>query len=266
MSLKSIIINQIRSVSTETGFQLKNTHLFNHKLTPPRQAWLETFIGQKSKKLEILELHPCVFGVFPRPDHITKAVQWQKNYRKVDYLSMPTRNELPGGTRKPWPQKGTGRARHGSVNSPIFLRGGWARGPRGPTTNFYVLPHGFMVSALQSCLTMKLAQDDLKIVGSIDDYQNTNPEKLDEEFDMRRWGPSVLIVDKRDIFPEALVEACKKRTHVNLMPTYGINALSLIKHETLVITHQALREVEDKLLYQQTRVDLINVTKPKQAE
>lgn len=249
-----------RLMSTEAN-AIKHTNLFNSNISPPRQAWLETFIGQDSKKLKILQLHPKIFGVFPRPDHITACVQWQRNYRKVNYLCMPTRNELPGGTSKPWPQKGTGRARHGSVNSPIFRKGGWARGPRGPNTSFYVLPHGSLVNGLLSTLTIKLAQDDLKIVDSIDNYESDDPKLLEKQFKERLWGPSVLIVDNKNSFPEQLEKATSGLTHINMMPLFATNVLSLIKHETVIMTQSALREIEDKLLFQLTRVDLINVCK-----
>lgn len=169
---------------------------------------------------------------------------------------MPTRNELPGGTRKPWPQKGTGRARHGSTNSPIFLRGGWAKGPRGPVTAFKLLRHFDLVNALTSMLTIKLAQDDLKIVDTIDSYTSEDPKELENHFEDRGWGPSVLIVDKRDEFPQPLREATATLNHVNLMSTVGVNTLSMAKHETMVVTYDALRELEYRLLHQLVRTDL----------
>lgn len=246
----------IRSKIGNFGSQLKHTYLFNPKITPPRQAWVENFVGSRRELLGIVDLHPRIFGVFPRMDFVSTAVTWQQKYREINYVCMPTRNELPGGTRKPWPQKGTGRARHGSVNSPIFLKGGWARGPRGPTTSYKIEPHFNLVHALRAMLTIKLAQDDLKIVDTIDNYLADESKELEKDFEERGWGPSVLIVDKRDIFPQELTRVCEQINHVNLMPTVGLNTLSMCKHETMVITLDALRDVEDKLLYQLVRVDL----------
>lgn len=258
MALSTKTIIQLRRVSTIVDTQLSNTHLFNPKITPPRQAWVESFVGSstKDKLIGIVELHPRIFGVFPRIDHISSAVKWQMNYRKIDYTCMPTRNELPGGTRKPWPQKGTGRARHGSTNSPIWLKGGWAHGPRGPVTGFRLMKHANLVNALRSMLTVKLAQDDLKIVDTIDTFTSSDPEELEREFEKRGWGPSVLIIDNVDVFPEQLAQACSSINHVNLMPTYGLNTLSMCRHETMVITLAAIRNVEQKLLHQLVRVDL----------
>lgn len=254
---KMALTNSIRSkLLKDLGSQLKYTHLFNPKISPPRQAWVETFIGGPRELLGIVELHPRVFGVFPRMDRASQAIQWQQRYRNINYISMPTRNELPGGTRKPWPQKGSGRARHGSVNSPIFLKGGWVHGPRGPTTQFRIHPHFGLVNSLLSMLTIKLAQDDIKIVDSIETAISEDPEELEKSFEDRGWGPSVLIVNKGNTFPDNLTKASGSLNHVNLMSIAGLNTLSMCKHETMVITLEALREIEDKLLFQLVRVDL----------
>lgn len=259
MAASSCIRIQIRGLKTLIESNLKHTHLFNPKLTPPRQAWIENFVGNEKQLLGIVDLHPRVFGVFPRIDFVSEAIFWQKSYRSINYLSMPTRNELPGGTRKPWPQKGTGRARHGSTNSPIWLKGGWVRGPRGPVTGFKPKNHFDLVNALRCMFTIKLAQDDLKVVDNIESFTSRDPKELEEAFAERNWGPSVLIVDKRDIFPKSLMAACSEINHVNMMPTQGVNTLSLCKHETLVITLDALREIEDRILLQLVRTDLDSV-------
>lgn len=232
--------------------------LYNPKITPPRQVWLESFIGSESKSLGIIELHPRIFGIFPRIDHLSNDIIWQKTYRDINYLTMPTRNELPGGTQRPWPQKGTGRARHKSVNSPIFLKGGWVHGPRGPVTNFRDRNLSHLTKAMRIILSIKLAQNDIRVVENISDYQNQDSKVMEEQFEQRGWGPSVLIVDDESNFTEPLVNASSSLPHVNLMSIVGLNPLSLCKHETLVITENALQTVQEKLLYQLLRVDLCN--------
>lgn len=236
--------------------------LYNPKLNPPKQVWLETFLGKEKQLLDIVELHPRIFGAFPRIDHISKVVTWQKKYRDISYVCMPTRHELPGGTKRLWPQKGSGRARHATENSPIFLKGGWAKGPRGPVTSFELLPHFNLVGSLIAMLTIKLAQNDLRIVDTLADYDSNDPEVLKSELKKRNWGPSTLIIDnKGPIFPEPLAQATKCVEYVNLMSHVGLNTLSMCKHETLVMTLDALKEVEDRLIYQLVRVDLCNTHK-----
>lgn len=71
---------------------------------------------------------------------------------------MPAKHEIPRSTRKPWPQKGTGRARHGTRRSPLFIGGVKIHGPKGPETHFYMLPHAKRVAGLCCTLSVKLAQ------------------------------------------------------------------------------------------------------------
>lgn len=100
-----------------------------------------------------------------------------------------------GGGRKPWPQKGMGKARHGSIRSPLWRGGGIAHGPRSPTTHFYMLPFFTRVLGLTSTLSVKLAQDDLHVVDSLD-IPSEDPTFIKDLIEARNWGPSVLIVDK----------------------------------------------------------------------
>lgn len=110
---------------------LKYPEMFNPKLTVPREAWVEDFSGPRPRKLAIVKLHPKVFGQFPRPDTVKRNLEWQNNLHWVNFLSVKVRNELSGSTKKPWPQKGQGRARHGSKRGPQWKQGGWVKGPRG---------------------------------------------------------------------------------------------------------------------------------------
>jgi len=112
-----------------------------------------------------------------------------------NWTTLKTRAEMPGGGRKPWPQKGTGRARHGSIRSPIFYNGGKAHGPRGPKTYFNMLPFFLRVKGLCIGLSAKFAQDDVKIVDSLD-IPSEDPKYLEDLAAERHWGVSVLFVDE----------------------------------------------------------------------
>lgn len=127
---------------------------------------------------------------------------------------------MRGGGRKPWPQKGTGRARHGSIRSPLWKKGGRAHGPRSPTPHFYMLPFFTRVAGLTSTLSVKLAQDDLHIVDNLE-IPTSEPSYIEQLIEERNWGPSVLIVDSYDIMPENIALATDQIRHVNLMPVYG---------------------------------------------
>ncbi|XP_046664094.1 39S ribosomal protein L4, mitochondrial [Homalodisca vitripennis] len=219
-----------------------------------RPAWVENLDTLEEQKLGMVDLHPEVWASMPRVDLISQNVHWQRMYKYVSYKWMPTREERVGGTRKPWPQKGTGRARHGSIRSPLFLNGGRAHGPRGPTSYFYMLPYFTRVLGLTSTLSVKLSQDDLHIVDSLE-IPTDEPQYLEDLVSQRGWGVSVLFVDVTDLMPRNIAVACDKIKHMNLMPAYGLNVFSMLKHETLVLTTAAVDHIEEKLLFALHRTD-----------
>ncbi|XP_065355711.1 large ribosomal subunit protein uL4m [Calliphora vicina] len=219
-----------------------------------RQAWIENLDSVAEEKLGLIELHPDIFATQPRVDVIQENIEWQRKYRYVSFASTKSRAEVRGGGRKPWPQKGGGRARHGSLRSPLLKGGGISHGPRSPTTHFYMLPFFKRVLGLTSTLSVKLAQDDLHIVKDVE-IPSTDPEFILDLIKERNWGPSVLIVDKNDIFPENICYATDQLGFVNIMPAYGLNCYSMLKHDTLVLTVDAVKHIEERLLYQLHRTD-----------
>lgn len=184
-----ISINAIRPFSTEPR-QLS----FPPKYRKPRQAWLENIDTIDERKLGIIDLHPEIFGDNPRIDIIYDNVKWQQKYRYVSFAHAKARFECRGGGRKPWPQKGLGRARHGSIRSPLFKGGGSAHGPRSPKSHFYMLPLYSRVCGLTATLSVKFAQDDLHVVPDLE-IPTDEASYLQEMVKSRLWGPSVLFVD-----------------------------------------------------------------------
>lgn len=169
--------------------------LFPPKYVKPRQVWLESLDSIDERKLGILELHPDIFAANPRIDIIHQNIKWQQMYRFVSYAHTKSRFEVRGGGRKPWPQKGLGRARHGSRRSPLFKGGGVIHGPKSPTPHFYMLPFFTRLHGLTSALSIKLAQDDLHIVDSLE-IPSEESDYMQELVKSRLWGPSVLFVDR----------------------------------------------------------------------
>ncbi|GFO33494.1 50S ribosomal protein l4 [Plakobranchus ocellatus] len=239
---------------------------FPTKHTYPRLAWLESMDSVESKKLGILDLHPDVFAVYPRIDILHQNVHWQQMYRYIDYNFEKSRAELRGGGRKPWPQKGLGKARHGSIRSPLWIRGAKAHGPRGPTSYFYVLPRAVRGLGLRVALSCKYAQNDLVVVDSFDSLPSSDPEFMAEMADVRFWGYSVLFVDDTDVMPENIAVSSSGNDGFSLMPAYGLNVYSILKHETLVMTMAALEKVEKKLLEEMHSTDrqrkFVNTLRP----
>lgn len=165
------------------------------KFIEPREVWVENFDSEDQENLKILKLHPKIFAATPRMDIIHLNVEWQKKYRFVSFAHTKLRFECRGGGRKPWPQKGLGKARHGSIRSPLFRGGGVVNGPRSPTTHFYMLPFFTRCLGLTTTLSVKLAQDDLHVVKDLE-IPTDDPEYIKSLIEKRNWGPSVLFVDE----------------------------------------------------------------------
>ncbi|KAB0794348.1 hypothetical protein PPYR_11187 [Photinus pyralis] len=220
---------------------------FPPKYQKPRQVWLENLDTIDERKLSLLDLHPDIFASNPRIDIIFQNVRWQSLYRFVSFAHTKVRSEVRGGGRKPWPQKGLGRARHGSIRSPLFKGGGVAHGPRSPTPHFYMLPFYTRILGLTSMLSVKLAQDDLHVVDNLE-IPTDEPEFIQELVKTRNWGPSVLFINEVDIMPRNITIATDEIKHMNLMPVYGLNVYSMLKHDTLVLTKTAVDVIESKLL------------------
>lgn len=103
-------------------------------------------------------------------------------------------------------------------------------------------------------LSVKLSQDDLHVVNDLE-LPTDDPQFLKDLMEKRKWGPSLLIIDTEDIIPENLGIISDRLAYVNVMPVYGLNVYSMIKHDTLVMTTRAVKYVEDKILYHLHRTD-----------
>lgn len=238
-----VAISQCRALVQQQQ-QLQPTEL--NPFRTPRSVWIENLDTIEEQKVGLHELSSEIFGASPRIDIVHQNIEWQRKYRFVSFSNTKTRNEVRGGGRKPWPQKGLGKARHGSIRSPLWRGGGIAHGPRSPTTHFYMLPFFNRVLGLVSTLSIKLAQDDLHVVKDLE-IPTEDPQYLRDLVQERAWGPSVLFIDSSDIMPRNISAGADTIDHINLMPVYGLNVYSMLKHDTLVLTKNAAEEIEFKL-------------------
>ncbi|XP_056136098.1 39S ribosomal protein L4, mitochondrial [Lampris incognitus] len=218
----------------------------------PIRTWVETMDIQKSEPLGLAELHPNVYAAPARLDILHQVEIWQRSYKRISYANTKTRAEVRGGGRKPWAQKGSGRARHGSIRSPIWRGGGVSHGPRGPTSYYYMLPMKVRVLGLKVALSSKLAQDYLHIVDSLH-IPTPDSQYLLDVIRQRHWGESVLIVDVGEELPENILKATESLKRVNIIPAIGLNVHSMLKHEAVILTLEAVKFLEKKLLWHDYR-------------
>ncbi|KAM6294098.1 large ribosomal subunit protein uL4m [Aegotheles albertisi] len=217
----------------------------------PVQAWVGSLRHHRDLHRGLADLHPDVFAVRPRLDILHTVAMWQKNYKRISYAKVKSRAEVRGGGRKPWRQKGSGRARHGSIRSPLWRGGGISHGPRGPTSYFYMVPMKVRVLGLKVALTVKLMQDDLHIVDNLE-MPSADPQYLLDLARFRHWGRSVLIVDVNEA-PENIGAAAAGLKTINVIPALALSVHGLLKHQTLVLTVATVTFLEQTLLWHDGR-------------
>lgn len=255
-----------------TSFRLSSSHTpanvfdfslsFDPKQYPvqygvKRQVWVENLDSIEERRLALLDLHPDIFSAYPRMDLIHANIVWQKKYSTVNYNHVRNVKEMIevfGGGAKPWPQKGTGRARQGSIRAPQWVNGGKAHGPRGPRSFYYMPNLDVRVYGLTHTLSVKFVQDDLHVVNNLE-IPTDDPSFITDLIKTRGWGMSTLIVDATDEMPRNITAATDKIPYVNLMPVYGLNVLSMTKHQTLVLTEAAVEHITRRLLFALHRTD-----------
>uniref|UniRef100_A0A8C3FDM5 Large ribosomal subunit protein uL4m n=1 Tax=Chrysemys picta bellii TaxID=8478 RepID=A0A8C3FDM5_CHRPI len=198
---------------------LRGCHLAIPSHRTAVQAWVESLRHYDDRHVGLADLHPDVFAVMPRVDILHTVAVWQRNYKRISYAKVKTRAEVRGGGKKPWAQKGSGRARHGSIRSPLWRGGGIIHGPRGPTSYYYMLPMKVRVLGLKVALTAKLMQDNLHVVDGLD-MPTFDPQYLADLAQYRRWGQSVLIVDVNKM-PENITKAAASLKTITLVPALG---------------------------------------------
>ena len=214
-----------------------------HYSPPPTQAWVTSF--QSGEKLGIIDLNSFVFGTRPRVDILHRVVVWQRAKIRAGTAKVKNRSEVRGGGRKPRQQKGSGRARQGSIRAPHFVGGGVVHGPRGPVSYDYTLPKKVRRLGLRSALSVKYAQGDLKIVDALT-LESHKTRDLLPILECHGWS-SALLVDGGDVDVN-VCRATQNLPKVDVLPSRGLNVYSILLRDTLVMSVGALRMLEDRLL------------------
>lgn len=223
-----------------------------HFAPPPQQAWLTSF--RTGKKMGILDLNENVFGASPRIDILHRVVVWQRAKMRAGTAKTKDRGEVRGGGRKPRKQKGSGRARQGSIRAPHYRGGGVVHGPRGPVSYDYTLPKKVRSMGLRTALSVKYAQGDLCIVDSLE-MSRPKTNVFLSLMELHGWS-SVLLVDG-DVNTN-LCLATRNLQKVDVLPSKGLNVYNILLREDLVLTLGAVRMLEERLLRDIRPADMLS--------
>ena len=197
-----------------------------------------------NKKVGAAKLSPSIFEVEVKPDIIRDVVLAQLASRRSGTHNTKTRNEVRGGGAKPWKQKGLGRARAGSIRSPIFRGGGITFGPK-PRDYSYSPPKKVRKAALKSALSIKAKENALIV---IDAFSFDEPKT--------KQAVAVLaaleIADKKTLVVIEAANAPVEKSFSNipsvkLLRAEGVNVYDLLNAQNVLVTQAALVKLEERL-------------------
>ncbi|APJ09587.1 50S ribosomal protein L4 [Bacillus safensis] len=190
-----------------------------------------------------IELNASVFGIEPNESVVFDAILMQRASLRQGTHKVKTRSEVRGGGRKPWRQKGTGRARQGSIRSPQWRGGGIVFGPT-PRSYSYKLPKKVRRLAIKSVLSSKVIDNNIIVLEDL-----TLDAVKTKEFAGILKG---LSVEKKALIVtadanETVALSARNIPGVTVVEANGINVLDVVNHDKLLITKAAVEKVEEGL-------------------
>ena len=202
-----------------------------------------TLFNQDGSKNGEVSLNDTVFGIEPNDSVIFDAVLMQRASMRQGTHAVKNRSAVRGGGKKPWRQKGTGRARQGSIRSPQWVGGGTVFGPT-PRSYAYKLPRKARRLAIKSVLSQKVLDEGLVVVNELK-FEQPRTKAFAEVLSNLDVNSKVLVVLEDDNANAAL--AARNLKNVTVIPAKGLNVLDVINNDKMVITKGALSQVEEVL-------------------
>jgi large subunit ribosomal protein L4 len=227
---------------------------------------------QTGKEVKKIDLNPAVFGIEIKESVVHQVSVAQANNSRVAIAHTKTKGEVRGGGKKPWRQKGTGRARHGSSRSPLWVGGGVTFGPRSDRNFSEKVNKKMKTKALFMCLSNKVNSDWLILLDKLELAEGKTKEiseiikqfktvlKLDkkskkvkaekevkeakksDKFDIKNYKLSLLIVlPKSD---KKVFNAGRNLTGVKVITANSLNVNDLLKYKNVIIAEEAIQEIE----------------------
>jgi large subunit ribosomal protein L4 len=190
-----------------------------------------------------IELDETVFGLPVRKDILARMVNYQLAKRRAGTHKTKLIGDIAGTTKKPWNQKGTGRARQGSLRSPQFRGGAVVFGP-------LVRSHAFDLQkkvrklALKTALSAKAAEGKLIVIDQAA-FDEAKTKVLAERFAVLGWS-NVLIIDGQEL-NEGFARAARNLPKVDVLPQQGANVYDILRRDVLVLTQAAVECLEARL-------------------
>jgi len=197
----------------------------------------------EKKKVSEVDLNDAVFAAEVNEAIIYDVVKMQLASRRSGTASTKTRSDVRGGGKKPWRQKGTGRARSGTSRSPIWRSGGTVFGPH-PRDYSYSIPKKVRKKALISALSMKLKENKMVILKDFP-MDKISTRVFKSVFDLFNLKKALFVLDDNN---EVLLKSSRNIKNVKMVRSEGINVYDILNHEHLILLEPSVKKIEGALL------------------
>ena len=202
-------------------------------------------LNTKGSELGELNLDDNIFGVEPNIHVMHLALKRQLNNARQGSHNTKTRAEVSGGGRKPWKQKGTGRARAGSIRSPLFAGGGVSFGPK-PRDYATNLPQKVRKLALRSALSAKI--EAITVVKDFSELDSIKTKAVANILkDIKAEGKVLIVADLKAEENKNLEKSARNIASVKLLYPSNLNVKDLIEADSIVATENAINEITERL-------------------
>ncbi|GAT18481.1 MAG TPA: 50S ribosomal protein L4 [Lactobacillus sp.] len=202
-----------------------------------------TLFKQDGSQNGDVTLNDTIFGIEPNENVVFDTVLMQRASQRQGTHAVKNRSAVRGGGKKPWRQKGTGRARQGSTRSPQWVGGGTVFGPT-PRSYAYHLPKKVTRLALKSVLSQKVADGSLVVVDAFN-FDQPKTKEFAKSLSSLNVSTKTLVVLEEDNKNAEL--AARNLANVQVIDAKGINVLDVINNDKLVLTQAALSQIEEVL-------------------
>lgn len=196
--------------------------------------------NMEGKEVGSVELNDKVFGVEVNEHVMHLAVVSQLANKRQGTQSARTRAEVSGGGRKPWKQKGTGHARQGSTRAPQWTGGGVVFAPK-PRDYSMKMNKKEKALAIKSALTSRVAEEKIYVLDNIS-FDEIKTKKMVSVLDSLKVKKALVVLDKKD---ENVILSARNIPDVRTTLSNGINVYDILKYDTLVITKDAVAQIEE---------------------
>ena len=195
----------------------------------------------QGKKVSTVDLKDEIFGIEPNEAVVHSVlVNFLANQRQGTQ-NTKTRSEVSGGGRKPWRQKGTGRARQGSIRAPQWIKGGIALGPK-PRSYKYTVNKKEKRLAIKSCLSSKVLEKELTVVDSLPLKEIKTKEMVKALNNLKVEGKTLILLPEKN---ETVQKSARNIEGVKTTLVNTINVYDLLKYKNLVITLDTVKKLEE---------------------